>query len=179
MRMLFHSAEDLVRVIVVGVGAYVGLIVLLRTTGKRTLSKMNAFDLVVTVSLGSTLAATLLNADVSLSKGLTAFAVLCGLQFVVAFVSVRFDWFETVVKAQPALLYYDDAFLWRTMRRERVTREEVLAAVRAAGRPDLAAAHAVVLETDGSVSVVFHPELDAGGVARSSLDTLPKAKSTP
>ena len=46
--MFFDSWNDLLRVVVVGVCAYVSLIVLLRAFGKRTLSKMNAFDLVVT-----------------------------------------------------------------------------------------------------------------------------------
>jgi uncharacterized membrane protein YcaP (DUF421 family) len=41
----------------------------LRVSGKRTLAKMNAFDLVVTVALGSTLATILLSADVSLAEG--------------------------------------------------------------------------------------------------------------
>ncbi len=50
--MFFDSWYDLLRILVVGVLAYAGLVLLLRTTGKRTLSKMNAFDLVVTVALG-------------------------------------------------------------------------------------------------------------------------------
>jgi uncharacterized membrane protein YcaP (DUF421 family) len=41
------------RVVAVGVPAYFVLVFFLRIAGKRTLSKMNAFDLVVTVALGS------------------------------------------------------------------------------------------------------------------------------
>ena len=48
---LFDGWEGVARVLVVGTIAYVALVVLLRVTGKRTLSKMNAFDLVVTVAL--------------------------------------------------------------------------------------------------------------------------------
>lgn len=48
--MFFDGWDDLGRLLVVGTCAYVGLIVMLRTTGKRTLSKMNAFDLVITVA---------------------------------------------------------------------------------------------------------------------------------
>ena len=51
---------------VVGVLAYVALVFLLRISGKRTLSKMNAFDFVVTVALGSTLATILLSTAVVL-----------------------------------------------------------------------------------------------------------------
>ena len=50
------------------------LVIFLRLSGKRTLSKMNAFDLVVTVALGSTLATVLLTKDVALADGALAFA---------------------------------------------------------------------------------------------------------
>lgn len=45
---------------------------------------MNAFDFVVTVALGSTLATVLLSGDVSLLEGPLAFFLLCALQYVVA-----------------------------------------------------------------------------------------------
>ena len=50
----FESWHGIFRVIVTGICAYVPLIVLLRISGKRTLSQMNAFDLIITVALGST-----------------------------------------------------------------------------------------------------------------------------
>ncbi|WP_407939580.1 hypothetical protein [Methylophaga nitratireducenticrescens] len=56
---------------------------LLRISGRRILSKMNAFDMVVTVALGSTLATILLNRDVALAEGALAFALLIGMQYLV------------------------------------------------------------------------------------------------
>lgn len=152
--MFFDAWYDLLRIVVVGFFGYCGLVLLLRATGKRTLSKMNAFDLVVTVALGSTLATVLLSADVALAEGLLAFALLCGLQYVVAFWSVRSDRFQSVVKAEPALMFHRGRFLDAMLRRERVTREEILAAVRSQGVGSLSDVAAVVLETDGSFSVL-------------------------
>lgn len=162
--MLFDSWYDLLRVLVVGVLAYAGLVVLLRTTGKRTLSKMNAFDLVVTVALGSILATVLLSKETTLSEGLFAFVLLCGLQYVVAWVSVRSKRFRDLVKAEPSLLYFRGRYYEAMLRRERISREEVLAAIRSQGIADLTAVHAVVLETDGSFSVIAErdgPRADA------------------
>ena len=102
--MFFDGWFDLLRILVVGVLAYAGLILILRVTGKRTLAKMNAFDFVVTVALGSTLASAVLSSDVSLSEALLAFATLCGLQFVIAFTSVRSSRVRSLVKSEPALL---------------------------------------------------------------------------
>ena len=160
--MFFDGWFDLLRIGVVGVLAYAGLIVILRVTGKRTLAKMNAFDFVVTVALGSTLASAVLSSDVSLSEALLAFAVLCGLQFVIAFASVRSSRVRSLVKSEPALLAWQGAPLHDALRRERVTEDELLAAVRAGGKPSLDTVHAVVLETDGSFSVLDAPEGKAG-----------------
>jgi len=63
--MLFDSWTGLGRVLLVGVLAYSALVLTLRVSGKRTLTKLNAFDLVVTVALGSTLATVLLSKDVA------------------------------------------------------------------------------------------------------------------
>jgi uncharacterized membrane protein YcaP (DUF421 family) len=152
--MFFDSWYDLLRILVVGACAYLGLILLLRVTGKRTLSKMNAFDLIVTVALGSTLATVLLSGDVSLSEGLLAFALLCGLQYAVAWLSVRSERFQGLIKAEPSLLFLRGRFLANALRRERVTEEEILAAVRSQGIAQLSQVAAVILETDGSFSVI-------------------------
>lgn len=152
--MIFDGWDDLFRLLIVGVCAYAGLVGLLRVTGKRTLAKMNAFDLVVTVALGSTLATVLLSSEVSLVEGLFAFALLCGLQYVVAMASIRSERFQSLIKADPSLLFFRGRFLSATMKTERVTEEEVLAAVRSEGIADLDTVNAVVLETDGSFSVI-------------------------
>jgi len=65
--MIFDSWTSLVRILSVGATSYLALVVLLRISDKRTLTKLNAFDLVVTVALGSTLATVLLDKSVTLS----------------------------------------------------------------------------------------------------------------
>lgn len=155
MESLFFSGwPALARTLVVGILAYVGLVALLRVSGLRTLSKMNAFDLVVTVALGSTLATILLNKNVALAEGALAFALLIALQFVVTWSSVRVGWVRRLVTGEPRMLALRGRLLPAALRSARVTEDEVRAAVRGAGLPDLAAVAAVVLETDGSFSVV-------------------------
>jgi uncharacterized membrane protein YcaP (DUF421 family) len=61
--LFFNGRESLLRIVVVGVISYVALILLLRASGKRTLSRMNAYDMVITMALGSILAKVLLTAD--------------------------------------------------------------------------------------------------------------------
>ena len=85
--VLFDEWSNLLRTLIIGVPAYIALVFSLRISGKRTLSKMNAFDLVVTVALGSTLATVLLSKDVTLAQGVLAFGLLIGLQFAVTWSS--------------------------------------------------------------------------------------------
>ena len=152
--MFFHSWSDLLRVAVTGTAAYVVLVLFVRISGKRTLAKMNAFDLVVTVALGSTLATILLSKDVALVEGLTALALLITLQFAVAWTSIRWQAFEEAVKSTPSTLLRDGVLLRDEMRRQRVSEEEVCAALRSTGLEDPNEAAAVVLESDGSFSII-------------------------
>jgi uncharacterized membrane protein YcaP (DUF421 family) len=163
--MFFSGWATLVRTLVIGVLAYINLIVLLRMSGRRTLSKMNAFDLVVTVALGSTFATILLNQNVSLAQGTLALALLIGLQYLVTWSSVRAGWVRKTVTGEPALLLYQGKLLRGAMRAARVTEDEVRSAIRSSGFADVNDVEAVVLETDGSFSVVSASS-DSG---RSSL----------
>ena len=170
--MFFDTGFGLLRVIVITLCAYAILIVVLRAAGKRALAKLNAFDLVVTVALGSTLATVLLSKDVALAEGALAFAMLAGLQYAVARASIRWRWFRDAVRAEPRLLVEDGVARRDAMAAERVTRDEIDAALRQQGIGRIADAAAVVLETDGSLSVIAASagsaaELDAlEGVAR-------------
>ncbi|MBG6119847.1 MULTISPECIES: DUF421 domain-containing protein [unclassified Sphingobium] len=152
--MFFEDLYGLLRVATVSLLAYPALIIILRVAGKRSLAKLNAFDLVVTVALGSTLATVLLSKDVKLAEGVLAFSMLAGLQWMVARVSISSRWFRGLIRAEPRLLFRNGEYLHSAMAQERVTADEVDAAVRNAGHGRLDAVAAVVLETDGSMSVI-------------------------
>lgn len=154
LQMFFDGWASLIRTVVLGTLSYVFLIFILRLSGKRTLTKMNSFDFVITVAFGSTMASILTSKDASLAQGVVALALLVLLQFVVTFFAVRSDRIAQLVKASPALVYYRGRFLDKPMKKERINRDEVLAAIRQEGvvRPD--EVDAVVLETDGSLSVI-------------------------
>jgi len=107
---LLHTA-------VVGILAYAALVLFLRFSGKRTPAKMNAFDLVVTVSLGSTLAPITLSTDVALAQGLLALALLISLQFGMTWSSVRWGWVRRMITGEPSLLLFRGQFLKGALRR--------------------------------------------------------------
>lgn len=165
--MFFSDWQGLARVAASTVLAYIGLLVFLRISGKRTLSKLNAFDFVVTVALGSTLSSVALSKNVPLAEGLLCLAMLILLQYVVAWAQIHSDRFQRLVKSQPTLLVYRGKLQHDAMRAERVTEAEVKAAVRSSGGSDLSSTFAVVLETDGTLSCIASP-----GDGLSSLSTV-------
>lgn len=152
---LFSGWEPVLRAGAVAAMGYAGLVLFLRAAGKRTLSKLNAFDWTVTVAMGSTLATTALSRTVALADGLTVLATLIVLQFVVSWTSVRWPWFRRVMRSEPSVLYRDGAFDYDAMRRERITEGEVLQAVRSSGGEDLSSALIVILQTEGSLAAVL------------------------
>jgi uncharacterized membrane protein YcaP (DUF421 family) len=159
--MFFDNFFALLRVVVAAVLAYTALVAAVRIAGKRSLAKLNAFDLIVTVAFGSTLATVLLSRDVTLAEGVLAFAMLAGLQYAVARASIRWRWFRQVVRAEPRLLLENGELRRDAMAAERVTHDEVLAALRQHGLGQIGDAAAMVLETDGSLSVIARTQGDA------------------
>lgn len=152
--MWFDTWSDTVRLALIGPLAYASLVLFLRLSGKRTLAKLNAFDFVVTVALGSTLATALLSSDVSFAEGALGLGLLVALQYVVATASQRLPAVRRLVKSEPQVVMRNGALLHEVLRRERLTVEEVHQALRQSGIAESAGVDAVVLETDGSLSIL-------------------------
>jgi uncharacterized membrane protein YcaP (DUF421 family) len=155
--MVFNGWGSLGRTLVIGLIAYISLILLLRTSGKRTLSKMNAFDLVVTIALGSTLATVILSKTVALVEGVASMALLIACQYMVTWLSVRSNTLSRLVRAEPTMLVYNGTYLRDAMRSQRVTELEIRQAIRSNGASDLSG-KAVILENDGTFSVIPIPD---------------------
>lgn len=152
--LFFDSWASIARTFLIGIAAYASIIILLRISKKRTLSKMNAFDFIVTIALGSTLATVLLNKNVALADGILGFALLIFFQYIITWLSVRSDKIKNLIKSTPSLLFYKGRFLNTSMKSERITKEEILAGIRQSGIGTIEEVDAIVLETDGSMSVI-------------------------
>lgn len=170
--MIFEFASSnnpLIHTLVVGSLSYLALIALLRFSGKRTLSKWNAFDFVVTVAFGSILATALLSTDVPLLQGILGLGLLVAWQFLLTWLSVRSQLFQDLIKGRPTLLLWQGELKKKAMLKARVTEGEVKAAVRSKGRSALEQVKAVVLETDGTFSVVMQIKSDVSNSALSDV----------
>ena len=150
----FSNWAGLIRIAVVAPLAYAALVLVLRVSGKRSLSSFNAFDLVVSVALGSTLATVILSKDVALAEGVVAYILLLGLQYLLAWLSIRSSRISSWTLAEPTLLVRRGQILREQVRRALLTEMDIAAAVRSQGSAAIVDIDAVILEADGSLSVI-------------------------
>lgn len=152
--IFFDGWAGILRVLITTIMAYFIVIFILRLSGKRTLAKMNAFDFVVTIALGSILGAVILNKSIPLAEGLLAVALLIFLQFIITYISVRSATFKNFISSNPTLLLFDGKLLETVLKKERISIGEINKAVRAAGAGHLSDVKVIVLESTGDITVI-------------------------
>ena len=145
---------DLGRIVLIGVLAYIVLVLLLRVGGKRSLTQLNAFDLVITVSIGSVFATIIMDKSISLFDGITAFAVLIGLQWIFSKTTKESERSSELVKSDASLLYYNGEYCEKEMKNERIEKSEIMQAARMDGNISMEEVQAVVLEANGTMSIL-------------------------
>ncbi len=141
---------------------FIALIIILRFSGKRTLSKMNVFDFVFVVAVGSVFAGAIIDKNVTLAEGLVALTTLVVVQAILAAIAARSERFELLLNGEPTLLLSQGRFLHRALKKERVTEEEVRAAIREQGITRVEDVDAVVIENDGSLTVAYNRKNPGG-----------------
>jgi uncharacterized membrane protein YcaP (DUF421 family) len=96
-------------------------------------------------------------------------ALLVFLQFVITWLSVRSPGFQDLVKSEPTLIVHQGMFLDDALRAQRMTRDEVMEALRVNGLSGGAQVAAVVPGTDGSISAIKTADQDTSARTLSSL----------
>lgn len=125
-----------------------------RVTGRRTLSQMSAFDVVVTVAIGTLVASAALPDVATVSDGAAALFTLLTLQVAIAAARQRFVAVQRWADFRPQTVVHDGKMhLPRAPWTAQLTRSDVESRLRHAGIGDLADATTVVLEPDGGLSV--------------------------
>jgi len=163
------------RVLVLAPLSYIAIAAVIRLAGKRVLSNMNPFDLLVDVAIGSTIATFVLDRTVTFWQGMLALTVPLAMQFGIAWTSSHSKRFEKGLKQHPAMLLLDGEMLHEMMHHEMITEDEVREAARKAGLVSLRQAKAIVLEVDGVISVVRHWD----GQQAEETSTLTGVKRSP
>ncbi len=175
---------DYAMVPAVALGAYLWLVFVLRLSGKRSLSKLNAFDFAITVAFGSALATIMISPDIGLLRGAIVLAMLALLQYAVTKLSLWSKFIRNLVRSRPTLLVENGQLFGEALHYERVTLDEIAEAMRKEGYGRLDEVGAVVLETDGSFSVIAKSSedldllYDVRRMGESSMQPMVERRST-
>ena len=161
MDPLFDGWDRVLSVLVTAPLLYATVVLFVRVSGKRSTSKMNTFDWIVTVAIGSIVGSGVVSSSVSLATAATAVGVLLLLQLVITKAASYSPGFHAVVTGSPTLVYFRGEFQEKAMHAERVARAEILTAAREAGHATMAAVEAVILESDGQLSVLGQTDAPA------------------
>jgi len=145
---------------------YLLVLVGVRLTGKREVGQMTPFDLTLLLLLSNSVQNAMTGPDTSLMGGAVAAVVLLSLNYVVAEMSGVNRWFRRAVQGSPSLLIHDGQLLMDHLKREHLTVDEVMRALREHGIGSIAEVAICVLEVDGSLSFLKIDELPEGIRAR-------------
>lgn len=133
---------------------YLVILIGLRLSGKREIGQMTVFDLVVLLLIANAVQNAMVGPDTSLVGGILAAVVLLLTNTAIARLRLRWPRLRHMVEGTPTLLVLHGKVISEHMRREGIDEESLMAALREHGVAEISGAEMVVLEIDGSISVV-------------------------
>ncbi|SDM71824.1 Protein of unknown function [Oryzisolibacter propanilivorax] len=138
-----------------GVVVYVFLLVFLRLTGRRQTGQLAPFDLVLLLVLSNAVQNSMNAGDNSLVGGLISAATLLLCHVLLAHLTYRCKWLERLVDGSPQVLVRNGQVDERLLRRQLLTREDLMAALRAGGCLHLHEVERATIEANGDITVVL------------------------
>jgi uncharacterized membrane protein YcaP (DUF421 family) len=137
-----------------GTVVFVFLYVLMRAVGRRELSKLEPFDLILLIVVGDAVQQGLTQDDYSLTGSVLAVGTIAFLQVAVSYLNFRFPRLRPMLHGEPLVVLQDGKPIERNMRRERLTLEDLAEAARSQGIGSLDDVAWAVMETSGSISFI-------------------------
>ena len=133
---------------------YLFLLLAFRFTGKRQVGQLTPFDLVVLLIISNVVQNAVIGNDVSLGGGLIGAVVILALNFLVVEVTYRFKPMRRLMAGEPTLLVHNGKIFRDRMERERISMEDLEAALRKSGVASVEKVRYAVLEENGQISVI-------------------------
>jgi uncharacterized membrane protein YcaP (DUF421 family) len=133
---------------------FILILIITRAVGRRELSSMEPFDLILLVVIGDLVQQGVTQSDYSITGSATVIVTMASLVVGTAYLSFRFKRLRPLLEGQPVLLISDGRLLERNLRRQRMTVEEVRAEARQQSIGSLEEIRYAVLETNGKLSFI-------------------------
>jgi uncharacterized membrane protein YcaP (DUF421 family) len=150
---MFVPTTDILELVARGALVYIGLFVLLRVIGKRHVGDLAPFDLVVLLILSECVQNALIGDETSITGGFVVVATLLALSTATGYIAWRSKRLGRVIDGTPRVLVRNGKVDDRMLARERITRAELMEALRREGCTSLTSVRYAMLENDGAISI--------------------------
>ena len=150
---LFHVENSLVTLMVKGTVIYLGILFLFRILPRRTGGEMAMMDLIFVLLIAEA-ATHSLGGYESITEGFVVILTLMGWNYLINFLSYHSDFVEKMVSAPALPIIENGKLLHRNMRREYLTKEELMDHLRLEGIEEIGEVKSAYVEGDGKISVV-------------------------
>ncbi len=130
------------------------IVILTRVIGRRELSSMEPFDLILLVVVGDLVQQGITQNDQSITGVVIVLSTIGLLTALVAYVNFRFPRTRPVLEGRPVVLVEDGRIIEHNAKRERVTPGEIEAEARMQQIESIAGVRLAVLETNGRISFI-------------------------
>jgi uncharacterized membrane protein YcaP (DUF421 family) len=127
---------------------------LMRIVGRRELSSLEPFDLILLVVLGDSVQQALTQDDYSVTGAFIVVSTIAGLQVFMSYLNFRVPRLRAVIDGEPIVIVQDGTVIERNARRERLTVEDIAEAARTQQIASLDDVKWAVLETSGELSFI-------------------------
>jgi uncharacterized membrane protein YcaP (DUF421 family) len=134
--------------------AFAGILLLTRVIGRRELSSLEPFDLILLIILGDAVQQGLTQDDYSITGAMIAVGTIAALQVLTSYISFRIPWARRVLDGDPIVIVQDGKPIEGNLHRERLTVEEVASEARLQQIDSLDKVQWAVLETSGNISFI-------------------------
>ena len=145
---------------------YLFLLLAFRLLGKRQVGQLTPFDLIVLLIISNVLQNAMIGPDNSLAGGLIGAVVVFLANYLVVELTFRFPRARRLLEAQPTLLVHNGRILHDNLVSERVTLDDLNAALRRSGVEEVGQVHVAMLEENGGISVIPRRAGDSGAAGR-------------
>jgi uncharacterized membrane protein YcaP (DUF421 family) len=127
---------------------------LMRVLGRRELSSLEPFDLILLVVLGDSIQQGLTQDDYSVTGAIIVISTIASLQVLTSLLNFRLPWVRRVLDGDPIVLIQDGELIENNIRRERITIEELAEQARGQQIASLSDVQWAVFEPSGSISFI-------------------------
>ncbi len=133
---------------------YLFIILALRILGKTEMAQLSITDLIFVLLISNAVQNAMVGSDTSLLGGITAATALFILNLILKRLKIAFPTFRKVIEGEPVILIYNGIVMEENCRKNGISEDELLQAIREHGSSSIEEVNSLILETDGNISVV-------------------------